>query len=247
MTLEKERSVDKKRISSIHEWVNSVATSLAILLSCGSLYITWDANLRKAEQISINSRPTDNCKPDLANYIVAQCWVVTISNISEDQLSVIQYDARVRGIVYWKSSLLDQDGKRLPLPFSLSGGEAKAVIIRVAFYVDADAHALFDQLRVKFQKDGKSPLMTDVSRELAGKRTDVFGAPVIPKVVNGEIIGWDYNLPGGPLDAAHLTSQDTESSGPTLITVDIDIKTGRGSDFRHLASYPTSNSVFLGD
>jgi hypothetical protein len=212
--------------SSVHEWINSIVAVLALLVSG---YFAWQSNRAKTEALSMTVRPTAACRTEYQGDDkfgeIGLCWEVILANDSEDRLSIVGY--RISNIVDGKrvsllgfQNLESADGRPLPLPISLDGGEAKQIIVRSGVTVPAAVAEAIAQLpQYKTHSLASLPLIA-VQRDLAAEKLDFIGNKVEPLVTGRQLKGWSF--------PPHFK---------TSVSV-LTVTTGRGAPFSATMTYP---------
>jgi len=131
-----------------HEWINTCIAGGALLVAGAAAYFSWQANQLKSESLAILARSTDDCPfdmlsvaPNFPNSKVTMCWLVTLSNRSENRLSIVDYhvvevlgDNSTEEISPYQH-LETVEGKPLSLPINLDGGEGRQILVRALINV----------------------------------------------------------------------------------------------------------------
>jgi hypothetical protein len=211
---------------SFHEWVNSVGVLLAISVSGFSAYLSWQTSRLKYEDVTSLATLTHSCNAEYQKSngygVLGLCWIVTLSNRSENKLSLITgrvYSLYAQGPVSWEmwgfNSVENIDGTPFNFPITLDGGEAKRVLVRAPVQVPPSVAQVLDNLVTK----GMS--LQQVGFALTQRRLNYLGDPV-------DVV-LDHD---GKIVSAQLTPPYKS------ITSVWEIQTGRGTKFLTSLVYP---------
>jgi hypothetical protein len=209
-----------KKLSKVHEWINSFGVVAAL---GASIYFGWRTDWLKSENLLLIGRPTSACSVKVGAAHSGVCWSVIIANGSENRLSIIQVNWRrilPSAAAVLGFDFLSSDGKPLAFPINLDGGEGKQIIVRAALLVTSDV-ADINRALVEHQRQDHLWSLRDVQLRFAAAGLDVLGNKV-NTVRNGEeVIGWRWESP---------FRQEVD-----LLT----LRTGRGGTFSTTLSYPS--------
>jgi hypothetical protein len=139
------KAATKMDRSQIHSWANTATAVGAFIVAVYAAWMSQQALNLKREKLGFDVLPDSGCR---VQYIgsdkmgeLGLCWQVTITNQSEDKLSIVSHKAfsvgRKAGLNYMSGfrEVEDQAGNEIPFPLTLDGGEAKAVYVRVGFLI----------------------------------------------------------------------------------------------------------------
>jgi hypothetical protein len=215
--------------STLHEWFNTAVAVFALFVSGTSAYFVWQSNQAKQEALSMVVRPVGDCRTEFHGGSeagdIGLCWAVTLSNESENRLSIVDYrvydiqDGNTAWIGGFRN-LEAENGKALALPMTLDGGEAREIFVRGGVIVPAGvAHAIARMPEFQNHTLGSLPI-DSVQRALAMANLDFIGNKVEPTVINGKYSGFSISPPvKGVVNVLTLT-------------------TGRGATFTARMTYP---------
>jgi hypothetical protein len=128
-------------------------------------------------------------------------WVVTLSNRSENRLSLV--DGRVssvnnQGAISWTSgftSVENIDGTPFNSPVALNGGEAKQFLVRAPVQVPASVVQVLDDLPGTNGKPLAGMSLNQVGFALARRRLDYLGDSIDVDLDGRKIVGWQLKPP----------------------------------------------------
>ena len=206
-------------MSEVHEWINSVGVVAALVVSG---YFGWHSDRLKSESLLITGSPTGTCSVKVGAAESALCWSVIIANGSENRLSIIEANWR-RILSSGATAVLGFDfltpeGKPLPFPVNLDGGEGKQITVRAVVLLSSD---VADVTRAIGEDQPQPQSLRDVQLRIAAAGLDVLGNKVNPVKDGENVIGWRWEAP-------FRTEVD-------LLT----LKTGRGGAFSTTLAYPS--------
>lgn len=149
-------------------------------------------------------RPVGDCRTEYHGSAkrgaIGLCWSVTLSNDSENRLSIVDHrvfnlqDGRKAWIGGFQT-LEAADGKPIQLPITLDGGEAKKIFVRGGIWVPAAvARAIAEMPEFQNHTLGAVPLAS-VQRALAKKNLDFIGNTVDPTIIDGKYRGFSILPP----------------------------------------------------
>ncbi|WP_143059933.1 hypothetical protein [Burkholderia contaminans] len=210
--------------TKLHEYINSVIATLALVVGGASAYFSWQANEAKREALTMAAIPTGECAVQYSGGpkigIVGLCWKVTIANQSEGRLSIVNQD--LSNIVQGKPTFLGGqfdnletvDGQRLSLPIMLDGGEARTIIVRAPTMVSEKVAPLVWKLLTAQEGEQKPRALKvgELLHALRQERTDVMGNTLDP-LADG-IDAWTYRNPISYADSVFkvVTARGTVST-----------------------------------
>lgn len=217
----------RKKSSSLHEWINSIGVTAAILVSAASAYFSWQSNQFKKEAFAFDAWYSTKCetkyRPLKDNKVLGVCWSVIITNQSELKVALVDTDfsATDENGTYSTNifqEMLTTEGVPVKVPIVFDGGEAKTFIVRSPIRVSEQAAAIIEEL----DKNGQLPkYVTELSNVLAKEKLDFIGNKVDPIVVPAGVVGFTL-----------------QSVGAKRVVVSAKFRTGRGNSFSTTFSYP---------
>ena len=191
-----------------------------------SIYFGWQTDRLKSESLLIAGHPTSACSVKVGAAESGICWSVIIANGSENRLSIIRANWRrilPSGGAVLGFDFLSSDGKPLPFPINLDGGEGKQITVRAVLLVTSDVADVNRSLGEDQHRD-QSLSLRDVQLRLAAAGLDVLGNKVNPVRDGKDVIGWRWESP---------FRQEVD-----LLT----LRTGRGGAFSATLDYPSTTS-----
>jgi hypothetical protein len=183
--------------SSLHTWVNSLGTVLALIVAMLSAYFSWQGIQLKAELVSFTQQPTD-CPIKFSKIgedgVVGVCWNVIVANQSEIRLSIVKtkvfaFDRaeapgkRSTSTLHYShfSGFWTDADKSVTLPIILDGGESKAFLVYFPVRVVPEAAAI----AVDFLKEFPAGTVSALSKRLADHGLDFVGNNVEQRIIEG--------------------------------------------------------------
>jgi hypothetical protein len=222
--------VPEPRHASIHAWVSTVVSVLALLVAGGSAYISWRSDLLKRENISAESSPAGSCRFVLNkwtedrnkrhNSLIA-CWAVTIANTSDLRLSIVKAAPGLApDDLHYKINFVESgDGANLNIPFTLEGGQATSFLVHWYLEIPDRVADIIEEFSDYKLGTLSSFNVYELLKRLRAYRVDLLGNEVDS---------------GGELKGAPWKEE----------TGDFELETGRGTSFTIDVTYPwTTNRV----
>ena len=159
------------------------------------------------------------------------CWSVTISNARKSRLTVVaatweNMDSPPGDLLFGRVHILTPDGKSVPIPFSLDGGEEKEIMIQIPVRTSGDVGAALNDME---QHQPALLLLSDVEAQLfAHAGLDFAGNKVTPTATSeGRVTAW---------------KRERRFAKLTRLVV---LKTGRGKLFHVELTYPAAANELL--
>jgi hypothetical protein len=225
-----EKKKDKK--TRIHRWIITGLSAWAAAVAGASGFFSCQATEWSVENIAfIDAHPTGKCDSLLAGATLTMCWSVTISNARKSRLTVVaatweNMDSSPGDLLFGKVRILTPDGKPVPIPFSLDGGEGKEIMIQIPVHTSGDVAAALNTME---QHQPAPRLLSDVEEQLfAHAGLDFAGNKVTPTVTSeGRVTAW---------------KRERRFAKLTRLVV---LKTGRAKLFRVELTYPADANELL--
>ena len=186
--------------SRVHTWINSVGVILALVISFASAYLSWRSLELKRESIGFSVQPTNDCHVVYRKMgdsgQLGLCWLVTITNQSENRLSLVHaqvFEMRNGALVYSSGFREFENiaGGTAAFPIALDGGEAKLVLVRTPVLVAPAVSKAIDSL-----PDSPKPISLGfLMKYLSQHKLDLIGNSLELIEVDGQIQGWSIKPP----------------------------------------------------
>ena len=225
---------DKKKDykTRIRRWIITALSAWAAAVVGASAFLSCQATEWNVENIAfIDPHPTGKCAFLLAGATLTMCWSVTISNARKSRLTVVaatweNMDSPPGDLLFGRVHILTPDGKPMPIPFSLDGGEGKEIMIQIPVRTSGDVGAALNDME---QHQPAPLLLSDVEAQLfAHAGPDFAGNKVTPTATSeGRVTAW---------------KRERRFAKLTRLVV---LKTGRGKLFHVELTYPTNANDLL--
>jgi hypothetical protein len=211
---------------NVHGWINSIGVVVALAVSSVSAYFSWQSNRMRYEDIAFSSGPTGACRVQYINGVLGLCWNLTISNRSEDKVSLIEHRLlniqSARPVFYGVGfqAFETTQGTPVTLPITLDGGESKQFIVRAPVPVPSTVSKII-RAALSESSANASLSLAELQNRLAQNKLDFLGDPIV--VISGEegkVTGWSLAPPFAR----------TENF--------LEIRTGRGNLFQTYLVWP---------
>jgi hypothetical protein len=225
-----DKKKDKK--ARIHRWIITGLGASAVAAAVASAFFPCQAAEWNVENIAfIDVHPTGKCDSLLAGATLAMCWSVTMSNTLNSRLTVVaatweNMDSSPGDLLFGKVHILAPDGKPVPIPFSLDGGEGKDIMIQIPVHTSGDVAAALNTME---QHQPAPRLLSDVEEQLFARAgLDFVGNKVTPTATSqGRVTAWN---------------RERRFAKLTRLVV---LKTGRGKFFHVELTYPVDANKLL--
>jgi hypothetical protein len=207
----------------VARWV-SILSLLVALLAVVVPYVQQQSQLQEQFTAELESlaagsyKLTDTRHVDFG-HVVQSRWRLTLSNVGTQKLSITRYvifdvgPGRIMRYTGLDGGVLDTQGKPLPLPLILEGGETKVVELHIGAWVTPRVFSVLSAAA----KDGQVPV-AHANLLLARSGTDLYGNAVLLSESEGASIReW----------------KDKKTKSPTY---EIQFTSGRGNRFQITAS-----------
>jgi hypothetical protein len=189
-----DKKKDKK--TRCRRWINTGLSASAAVVAGASAFFSSQATEWNVENIEfVEVHPTGKCDSLLAGATLAMCWSVTLSNKRNSRLTVVaatweNMDSSPGDLLFGKVHILAPDGKPVPIPFSLDGGEEKQIMIQIPVRTFGDVAAA---LNVMEQHQPAPRLLSDVEEQLvAHAGLDFAGNKVTATATReGRVTAWN--------------------------------------------------------
>jgi len=224
----KKAPAPKRDHTQIHAWLNSVGVLGALIVAIYAAFLSHQALLRKKEKLGFNVTPEGGCQLEYLGGAtqgeLGLRWDVTITNESEDKLSIVTHQGFSIGqsgapvFMSGFREIEDLEGHELNFPLTLDGGEARAVVVRVAFPISDAKQAVLIQGFLHGRSRPTS--VAALQQYLAEHNLDVAGNNLNVRRDKGKILGWSVNGP------------------PKFDQAIVEITTGRKAHMTAAMSYP---------
>ena len=221
----------KDKITRIHRWIIIGLSTWAAAVAGASAFFCQATEWSVENIVFIDARPTGKCASLLAGATLTMCWSVTISNARKSRLTVVaatweNMDSSPGDLLFGKVPILTPDGKPVPIPFSLDGGEGKEIMIQIPIHTSRDVAAALNSME---QHQSAPRVLSDVEEQLfAHAGLDFAGNKVTPTATSeGRVTAW---------------KRERRFAKLTRLVV---LKTGRGKLFRVELTYPVDANELL--
>jgi hypothetical protein len=189
---------------NLHGWINSIGVIVALAVSCTSAYFAWQSNRMRYEDLAFSSGPSGSCRVQYTNLgdqsLLGLCWNVTISNRSEDKVSLIEHrllNVQSSGGVLYGVGFQEFEttqGAPVMFPMTLDGGESKQFIVRAPVPVPSTVAKIIRDLSQSRANANLS--LGELQNRLAQSKLDLLGDPIVVSAMeNGEVKAWSLAPP----------------------------------------------------
>jgi hypothetical protein len=222
----------KDKRTRIHRWIMTGLSASAAAVAGASAFFSCQATEWNVENIAfIDAHPTGKCDSLLAGATLGMCWSVTISNARKSRLTVVaatweNMDSSPGDLLFGMVHILTPDGKPVPIPFTLDGGEGKEITVQIPVHTSGDVAAALNAME---QHQPAPRLLNDVEEQLfAHAGLDFAGNKITPTATSeGRVTTW---------------KRERRFAKLTRLVV---LKTGRGKLFHVELTYPADANEVL--
>jgi hypothetical protein len=229
--------------SSLHEWIHSVGIIITFCPAGFSAWQSWIVFQLKKEDILTTVSFNHDCHAEYQNFqalgssaihgFLGLCWIVTISNKSENRVSILETaifsvdkegNSSQAGFGFHTTEEIAGGSVRYPV--TLEGGAAHQFLVRAPVWLPASVSSIIDELFRTLKKPVSELSLKEVEDAVAEHNLDILGDSIEVVRDGGKISGW--SLP----------------RGFKTISAIWQIETGRGGRFRVVMHWPPGGTEY---